>query len=412
MKFKIKANKFLLKLFYIMFFLSFISYGVRIGGLRITYIEPLFYFSITLILVNKNKLNDFFKFVYEYNFFLVMTFLVIFSQLKSSFVLSIPFKINDISEYIKFNYMFIIFLLIYPFRKKITFKSIEKILNYIGIFTLVISFLQSFNIFGFNNIIMKRILTNYKYRGLVNGNRIIGLFNNQNNFAFIVSILLLVFLSLYLNKNKKIHLVLFIGMAFALIFTKSRTGFVFGLVGVISNIFISRIKFSKKIIIFLISLLIFLLFFTFFGGNYLNIDSFDLDENSSFTTRVNNANKDINEFGISFLGIGPAKSIFYPFDTIGYATYLVRYGIIGLSWFIIMHLILIIKFMIKLIKNNNSNYNLNILYNINIVIPIMILIATITRDKWIDNTTLAIWFTFLAMSFIYEQKINYQKIED
>lgn len=266
--------------------------------------------------------------------------------------------INDVFELYKILMYIFIFIsvvsLIVNENEKI--KAL-KVLNFYIFISNLVSFTQYVDLFNLNVKYIKYIApTQQKY--LMPGYtwpRVVGLSDNPNVYSYIAAIGIVISVAMFLHTKNKFYILTTVTNFLALLFTRSRTGFVmFGVsVGVFLMIYLVEELLTRKTSlkdkgkwVFLISGIIvgFLLIFIFVLPESLTWrvkEIFSLASTNSWQARIVNWNEYLQYFiNHPFLGVGPVKSIDYiTHPDNEWLLLLKRYGLFGTTYFMFMFVI-------------------------------------------------------------------------
>lgn len=334
-----------------------------------------------LLLVGGIKREDL-RFIYPP---LLMLVVVLISHIKGV-INELEISANDFSDYLKFLMPYTIFLGILAVFRAGQEKFIFKIVWFAGFFYACMFFIF---LFDGGEFIYRLGLG----RGDIDKYRYGGIDENPNAYAAIAIGLFFLLLSNGLNSGifKKCIILL---MALSLVFSQSRTNIIaFAIINFIIFI-ISDVKFWKKIV--LVLLIISVLFYVFekFDLYWLTTPGrFDFANDRSFSVRFERAGEEFDKYSnlIGLFGVGPGKNFLDRLDTVSYIMYFIRYGLLGLLIFLILHLHQVFYFSKKYLSRNRNFINL-----IALLFPIYVLISNISNEKWIDLKFLTVWMIFFA----------------
>lgn len=328
---------------------------------------------------------------------------------------SIPLSINDFSEYPKFLLPYIVFfstLLALKRKDTIVFLYASIIMAAIVYSLLFLIYFVDDGNFIYSIGLGRGDIRFYRYGGLD---------QNPNAYASIAFILFLILLPLLMKPKYKIIYFILPLLFLSFIAAQSRTniiasGFIISLLLLLAPL---KLK-AKAIILFaILGLLIFALmnlelYWLLFDNR------FDVANDRSFGIRVTNSLENYKEYknAIGIIGIGPGKNALRRLDTITYIMYYIRYGVLGIIVFLIIHIWISFYFFyylfisrLKCHFKSDKYIQMNML--INTFIPIYTLILNISNEKWIDVKYLFIWFIFIAIGIQHIEtvkKINKESI--
>jgi hypothetical protein len=198
----------------------------------------------------------------------------------------------------------------------------------------------------------------------------------------------------------------------SLLASQSRTNLLAFAVYVVLSLFLIQKRIFLKCIITLGLILITFLALRYFDLPYLqNEGRFDFETDKSFNTRIENSLAQVNLYRNSsgLFGIGPARELLDRLDTVPYLMYLIRYGWIGLSIFILIHIIIYIRFIYNLYfltKGYKNKANETSLFlGFAGTFPIYFLISNISEEKWIDLKFLFL-FVLITVLGMYHIKLS------
>lgn len=318
----------------------------------------------------------------NYIFLVIFIFVEIFSLFFSS--LRLPVILDDLFELFRPVLYLLIYLTVYSLVNNSTFHkdSIRRV--YIALFIFfVISVFQLFNFLGTKNI-MSFFYEVSKSRTFDTSEsiwRLASTFTNPNYFSFFLAITLSFFFSGILAseniKEKVWNLIFSIVVLSLVLFTGSRTGLVASIISVLGIYFVYTFKTYRKSTIYkFISIVTFftlMIFITFYSQDFLNrFERFSDVENIKFNLYVRYEIwfEALDKWKQSpLIGNGPYKYYMDTFDS-NYVLMLYRYGLIGLTLFIVLFLFNILKS----IKNANTKFSLGMV-GVNIVFMISMISA-------------------------------------
>ncbi|WP_169793571.1 hypothetical protein [Desulfomicrobium orale] len=274
-------------------------------------------------------------------------------------------------------------------------KSIKFILIAILFISIAISFLQYFDIFNVNSIMIP--IYGEKYHTLITGEswrRIVGTIGNANYWGLWLAICL-VATSSFLVLNHKIVLIPVIILLFlSIIMTGSRTAIFSSLFGVCCGIFFfvkhveSAASLKKTLFLCSLFMLFPLLFFTtkyFIADYYDNQSRFSLDNTHTLELRVMHWSNFISEtiehpYRI-LIGRGSAKTDQTTYGDNSYLMIFRDYGLLS----VFLYIILLLRIIFRLKKGVKSSFpKIKILSTTSLLITLTFIFFDIAADAWFN----------------------------
>lgn len=367
-------NKNLLILCSIVFFIILTPH-IRIKGLPSFRMEQLVVILFTLYAYIKlmfggkiKKQNLQFPIMYLcFSFFVILS--IIMGEIKG-----INFIANDFFELYKiYIYLSIYLIFSYTVKTKEDRVIIIKFIIFCLIISVLISAQQYFNILNLNERYVPLIAPT-QYKSLVNDYpypRVIGMTSNPNEYAVMPGIGAILSWVMYLNMGKKINLINLIIFILGVIMTKSRSGFAFMAIGIITYTFFYFVEHNfrirkKEIIIdiknsrhmllaLMLTVIIGIIIFIYLPKEltWRLIAGLNLKKDNSFQLRLLNWKEHLHYFKMSPLfGVGPTKIIKYKYAVDNeWLLFIKRYGIIGTSYFVL-------TFILPFIKRKDKEFKL------------------------------------------------------
>lgn len=402
-------------LIYIAIFSIILTPNIRLGSLPSFRIEQIIvilfslYFIIELFLRKKTeKTNLRFPIMYL-GFSLIIIISILVGSLKG-----ITIVINDFFEIYKvFIYLGLYIITAYLVKSEEDKIKILKFMIFCMLISVLISVQQYFNLFNLNETYI-HIIAPSQSRPLLNNHpnpRVVGMTSNPNTYAIIPGIGTILSLAVYSYTKEKKYISFFLIYVLGVLMTKSRSGFVFMLIGTLFFVFLYIIKSNFKItrtsdgrinikglrtiITTLILLILFAIIIYIVLPDELNsrlVSGLNLKTDNSFQARLINWKEHIDLFKLSpIFGLGPGKSIEYGSYTDNeWILFLRRYGIIGTIYIALTFLRPFIKSKDKFFKYIYFSVLLAsglymipaAIYHVFQIMPlIMILAALISKDE-------------------------------
>ena len=365
----------------------------------VLFIVPCFYSFLNMQKLSKESLYFCLPLV-------LMSFAILVSHLKSIY-LRFPMSLHDISDYFKFILPCFLFISLSNLVKKNGYQKIISVLKYTIILYLLLFLL--YTIFGskiiFDLGLGRRDPWAYRYGGLD---------IYPNSYASIVVALGILSFIVFESKTAKIlaSSILFL----SLLASQSRTNLIAFAVYVILSLFLIQKRVFLKCIITFGLILISILVLRYADLPYLqNENRFDFETDRSLNTRIDNSLTQVNLYRNSsgLFGIGPARALLDRLDTVPYLMYLIRYGWIGFSIFISIHIIIYLRFVYNLYfltrgykKSANKENEISLFLGFAGTFPIFVLISNFSEEKWID---LKFLFLFVLITVLGMHHIKLSK---
>lgn len=271
--------------------------------------------------------------------FLLFIFSTCISLFNSYFFLNVPFSIRDINEILR--YIILLFVLFYA--SSISYDKIVKICDLFFaktyLFLFIFGFFQKFfyaylptnilKLWG-GDIHVDTLLSSSLHRIFITG-------SDPNIGAVIAALYMFYFYSKFYNTKNRIYIIRLLLMLILIVFTSSRTILVGVFFVFLFHTFVySKIKISKKIVIFLFCIVIFTIIFFNTPYLYLGVSSLLKGTNNSVLVRLSNFLESIELFKQSpIFGWGPAKVIHKTVADGEYFLILRRYGSFGVFSFLL-----------------------------------------------------------------------------
>lgn len=345
--------------------------------------------------------------------YLSFSLLIIISILVGYFK-GVTIAINDFFELYKvFIYLGLYLITAYLVKSEEDKIKILKFMIFCILISVLISVQQYFNLFNLNESYIP-IIAPTQFRPLLNNHpnpRVVGMTSNPNTYAIIPGIGSILSLAVYSYTKEKRYIIFLAICILGVLMTKSRSGFVFMLIGILSFVFLYIIKPNFKItrtsdgcikikglrtlITTLVLLILFAIIIYIVLPDELNsrlVSGLNLNTDNSFQARLINWKEHIFFLKLSpIFGLGPAKSIEYgSYADNEWILFLRSYGIIGTTYIVLTFLLPFIKSKDKFFKYIYFSVLLGsvlymvpaAIYHIFQIMPlIMILAGLISNDK-------------------------------
>lgn len=345
---KLEKNKFILYLVLFGLLSAIIFPPVNFGSISlyfVTILSPIIFLIAGPYIFRRNNGRGLsLNYAALYPFFLGV--MVIISSLWSWALGFSLTNISDFLEAIKYLQFFPYFMALQFFNKSTVLSTMHNSLVCSGIIFLIVGFLQyfkPFNIFQYISILYLGT-DSVHLPSVISGHRITITGSDPNIGGVIGYFFATYFIVYYLKYRNFLYLFLFLLCIFLSFMTQTRTGLISFFVAFTFYItFISDIKFTFKI--FVISTLCFIIFYIIF---FMDLEYITLGyeyalkgENNSLNTRFENTSLAFEHFHKSPLfGIGPSKSEYSTIIDSEYALIIQRYGLVGISIFLLYFLYL------------------------------------------------------------------------
>lgn len=288
--------------------------------------------------------------------FLSFLFFALISTFRGYLKLNVPPIFGDFNEFIRmFKYIFAI-IIASSINATLFWKKYDKLMWCGGIYIIIISIIEYINPFNINLLIGKIYSVPYYHLdAMVSATkRIVVTGGDPNIGGFIVTYFLVYYyLKTLMHRNYR-YILMTILLLLCVIATSSRTIFlatlfICGFMGVFNK----NIKMKILIVILIVSGILILFSSEKFQYLTVGLKQLSTGDNVSMNIRYLIWEKNLNYFKSSMLlGWGPAKAIH---DTVvdgEYVFFLVRYGIIGISIYLLL-----------LLNNIAMNFKMNDIYS-------------------------------------------------
>lgn len=349
--------------------------------------------SLVFVVINKWYLYD-----VKLNFVIFPVFILIviisISHYKGLYLYDITTSWNDFSDYLKFILPVVIMYCSYNIFIKNDNNYEFYFFIFLSCFIYAIFFLL-YLIWG------ESYIYNLGFgRGLEERYRYAGFVENPNRYAAIAFMLSAILFALLTKKNYFFYIPIILLMFLSVIFSQSRTTLI-----VMVSMFCLILVFLKVKLIYKIYFVVLVSIITMYIFNNYELywlttgDRFNVGSDRSFNQRILNSEDNLNYWvhAIGFFGIGPAKEVLSRLDTISYIMYYIRYGLLGVFSFIMIHFSIFFYFAFYAFKLKGiDSFSYKIIF-INALVAIYVLFVNISNEKWIDPQFLTLWFVFIAL---------------
>ncbi len=333
-----------------------------LGSILLPYINimgvglyPSFFISLLLFFFIKLKFN-------KYSIILVLMVLMVFlSTITTEIKYGYSFNLNNYIESMKYLQFIPYFLVL----NRINFRALQHNLPYwfsfSSIYICLVGLLQVFNPFNLGDVISKFYLGgDSSHLQLSSVQRITLTGSDPNVGGMIASIFLLFNLIYFVEKRKLLYFIVFLLLSYLVLLTQSRTLIFSNFIIVVAYILLmSKLSFSKKILLSILSLSVFVYLFS-----YLNLDYVKDGISLAISGNNNSANVRLENFQVGFeifynnifFGIGPLKESLSTIIDSEYVLIFQRYGLFG----VLVFFTLIFNMLYDSMRNFNSFWGVHL----------------------------------------------------
>lgn len=327
---------------------------------------------------------------------LIILFAIIVASHLKAIMYGFTTNWGDFSDYLKFTLPVVFFISIYSLLRRYGTEGFAVALKFI-----IVTYST---VFLFYLIAGPGFLYSIGLgRGVIDFYRFGGIDMNPNAYAGI-SVALIV-LSLYCFDSKRLGNIFILILVLSLIASQSRTNIIAFFSLFLIFVFISRYNIYHKTIILLIVSTTVLVAFSLLDLYWLTHPGrFDFENDRSLNIRFERAFDQYYQFQsyVGLLGVGPGRGFLDRLDTSAYIMYLLRYGWLGLTLFILVHVIpsmYLFYYMLVSRIRNKIRYSKDFRFIVaSALFPLYMIVSNISNEKWIDLKFILLFVLIMAIN--------------